>query len=515
MAKGKCIALLGTGSDVGKSFIVAGIGRALKNRGFDVAPYKAQNMSNNSYVTLDGLEMGRAQVVQAEACGLEPDVRMNPVLLKPAGDMCSQVVLQGRVLGSRSAREYYGQIDRLFDKVMESLESLQREHAVVVMEGAGSCGEVNLRDRDIVNFRPAHAVDAPVLLIADIDRGGVFGQIVGTLAVIPPEDRARVRGIIINRFRGDGSLFTDGVRWIEAETGLPVLGVLPFNREIAIDAEDGMTVETVVDPPAVKEPGKIHIACLLLPRISNHTDLAALQCTAGVSVHFLSRPRDLGLYDQVLLPGSKNVRADLDWLQTSGWTSRLERYVAGGGRLGGICGGYQMMGTVVRDPHGVEGEPGESRGLGLLPVETELTPEKTLERVRGIWATNGQPVAGYEIHMGHTRCSREADGFEPAVTQLRKRGESAYATDGLRSADGRLWGTYLHGLFDSGVFRQAFLDNLAPGVVLGGGSAFSSVRVAPGEDFDAFKQRQYDLLGQHIEAHLDMDRIVEISGLRA
>ncbi|MGE9293093.1 MAG: cobyric acid synthase, partial [Puniceicoccales bacterium] len=384
MAIGKCISLLGTGSDVGKSFIVAGIGRALKCRGYDVAPYKAQNMSNNSYVTLDGLEMGRAQVVQAEACGVEPSVHMNPVLLKPSGDARSQVVLHGQVLATQEARDYYRQTDLLFAKAMESLEVLRQAHEVVVMEGAGSCAEVNLADRDIVNFRPAHAVDAPVILIADIDRGGVFAQLMGTLAIISPADRARVQGIIINRFRGDIGLFEDGVRWIEEQSGLPVLGVLPFDRSIAIDSEDGMAVETVVDPPPVKEPGHVHIACLLLPRISNHTDLAALQCTEGVRVHFLSRPRDLGLYDHVILPGSKNVREDLDWLHASGWTARLKAYLDAGGRLGGLCGGYQMMGRTIRDPHGVEGTPGQSTGLGLLPIETELTPNKRLTRVEGI-----------------------------------------------------------------------------------------------------------------------------------
>jgi adenosylcobyric acid synthase len=508
MKKAKCLSLLGTGSDVGKSFVVAGICRALKARGYEVAPYKAQNMSNNSYVTLDGLEMGRAQVVQAEACKLEPEVDMNPVLLKPSGDSQSQVVLQGRVIGSRHARDYYKQTDGLFVKAMESLERLRDVYDVVVMEGAGSCAEVNLRSRDIVNFRPAHEVDAPVVLIADIDRGGVFAQIIGSLEVIPPEDRARVAGIIINRFRGDITLFEDGVNWIEQRTGLPVLGVLPFDREIAIDSEDGMAIETVVDPSGALPADTVNIAVLLFPRISNHTDLAALQCTPGVTLHFLSRPRSLQGYDQLILPGSKNVRADLDWLRSSGWESRIQAFQKGGGRIGGLCGGYQMMGQQIEDPAGVEGSVGVSEGLGLLPVSTVLSADKLLQRSRGVWTANGQPVYGYEIHMGRT--DLPDSGVAVAAIRDLDAGEGAAATrsEGIYLEDGQLWGTYLHGLFDSGVFRTAYLSSLRPDLTFAAEGVGNQLGAA--EDFDAYKQRQYDRLGQHIEANLNMEQLIAL-----
>lgn len=508
MKKAKCLSLLGTGSDVGKSFVVAGICRALKARGYKVAPYKAQNMSNNSYVTLDGLEMGRAQVVQAEACNLEPEVDMNPVLLKPSGDSQSQVVLQGRVIGSRHARDYYKQTDGLFVKAMESLERLRDAHDVVVMEGAGSCAEVNLRSRDIVNFRPAHAVDAPVVLIADIDRGGVFAQIVGSLEVIPPEDRQRVAGIIINRFRGDITLFEEGVKWIEQRTGLPVLGVLPFDREIAIDSEDGMAIETVVDPSGPLPADTVNIAVLLFPRISNHTDLAALQCTPGVTLHFLSRPRSLQGYDQLILPGSKNVRADLDWLRSSGWETRIREYQKNGGRIGGLCGGYQMMGQKIEDPEGVEGNVGVSAGLGLLPVSTVLSADKLLQRSRGIWAANGQPVFGYEIHMGRTELP-ESGVAGAAIHDLTSGNDpAAPRSEGIYFEDGQLWGTYLHGLFDSGAFRMAYLSGLRPDLEFAAEGEGNQLGAA--EDFDAYKQRQYDRLGQHIEANLNMEQLIAL-----
>jgi adenosylcobyric acid synthase len=511
MNKAKCLSLLGTGSDVGKSFVVAGICRALKARGYRVAPYKAQNMSNNSYVTLDGLEMGRAQVVQAEACNLEPEVDMNPVLLKPSGESQSQVVLQGRVIGSRHARDYYKQTDGLFIKAMESLERLRDAHDFVVMEGAGSCAEVNLRSRDIVNFRPAHEVDAPVVLIADIDRGGVFAQIVGSLEVISPEDRQRVKGIIINRFRGDRSLFEDGVKWIEQRTAIPVLGVLPFDREIAIDSEDGMAIETVVDPGGPLLQDAVNIAVLLFPRISNHTDLAALQCTPGVTLHFLSRPRSLQAYDQLILPGSKNVRADLDWLRRSGWESRIQDYQKNGGRIGGLCGGYQMMGQKIEDPEGVEGRAGVSEGLGLLPVSTVLSSDKLLQRSRGVWAANGAPVYGYEIHMGRTELP-DSDLAAAAIQDLTA-GDDFVATrsEGIYLDEGKLWGSYLHGLFDSGAFRLEYLSGLRPDLEFAAKGEDNQLGAA--EDFDAYKQRQYDRLGKHIEANINMEQLISLVDL--
>ncbi|MBC2602885.1 cobyric acid synthase [Puniceicoccus vermicola] len=509
MKHATCLSFLGTGSDVGKSFVVAGICRALKNRGFSVAPFKAQNMSNNSFVTLDGLEMGRAQVVQAEASGIEPEVDMNPVLLKPSGDCRSQVVLQGKVVGSRHAKDYYKQTDALFAKAMESLNRLRERHDVIVMEGAGSCSEVNLRSRDIVNFRPAHETDAPVILIADIDRGGVFAQIVGTLEVIPPEDRARIAGILINRFRGDISLFEDGVRWIEERTGLPVLGVISYNREILIDSEDGMDVQTQINPSGALDPDKINIATILFPRISNHTDLAALQCEPGVEVHFLTRPKSLVGYDLLILPGSKNVRSDLEWMRKNGWEERINAFAQSGGSIGGICGGYQMMGQSIQDPHGVEGSPGAESGLGLLPTETVLAPEKRLTRNHGTWIGNRRPVHGYEIHMGRTRSSSEE--LRPAIAWSAESATAEANSDGLSTPDGKIWGTYLHGLFDSGPFRQEFLSNLRPDWQPP--AQQNPLHLAPGEDFENFKARQYDRLGDHIEKCIDVEKLIAIGKL--
>lgn len=498
---GRAISFLGTGSDVGKSFVVAAACRALQKRGVRVAPFKAQNMSNNSFVTLEGLEMGRAQVVQAEAAGLEPHVDMNPVLLKPSADCTSQVVLHGKVLGQRHAREYFSSKESLFSPAMASLDRLLADYDAVVMEGAGSCSEVNLRDRDIVNFPAAHHANAPVVLVADIDRGGVFAQVVGTLEVIPPADKARISAILINRFRGDIRLFDDGVKWIEERTGLPVIGVLPFSRDIAIDSEDGMAVEAIIDPTGRVPTKDCTFAVPLLPRISNHTDMAALQCTPGFTVHYLSRPRDLSPYDYVILPGSKNVRADMTWLVDTGWDTAIHDFHANGGRIGGICGGYQMLGKWIDDPHGVEGRAGNCPGLGLLPIHTTLTTEKTLRRCTGTWTDGAVSVEGYEIHMGVSKIVDDAN-LQAALTGLQDQEGNVFAVqDGLRSLDGRVWGCYLHGLFDSGAFRTYLIQGLR-------GECDVDF-----EDFSEFKSKQYDLLGKHFERHIDVPRLLSLCGI--
>jgi adenosylcobyric acid synthase len=375
------------------------------------------------------------------------------------------------------------------------------------MEGAGSCAEVNLRSRDFVNFRMAHAAGAPVILVADIDRGGVFGQIIGTLAVIPEEDRRSVAGLIINRFRGDASLFDDGIAYLERETGLPVLGLVPFFYHIEIDSEDGLPLDTVVDPPRQPEPGKINVAVLRFPHISNFTDFAPLERDPQVTLHYLARPRPLQGYDLLLLPGSKNVRADTDWLRMLGWEPLIRGFRTDG-RIGGICGGYQMLGERILDPHGVEGDPGQTRGLGLLPVETTLHKQKQTCLSKGTWVANGEPVEGYEIHMGETRSLSDA---APAMTVTSREGSYADTaghdvppTDGVRSADGRIWGTYLHGLFDTPQFRCAFLTELKPG--------YAQCRRA-GEYVPTFREKQYDLLAEHFEQHLDMAQLMAIAGL--
>ncbi len=497
MSKAPCLAILGTASDVGKSVAVAALCRIFADMGIRVAPFKAQNMSNNSYVTLEGLEMGRAQIVQAEASRIEPTVDMNPVLLKPSGDTTSQVILHGRPVSSFKASEYYQQTEFLFNEALKSLERLRSLYDLVILEGAGSCGEVNLAHRDIVNFRMAHAAEAPVILTADISRGGVFAQLLGTLQVMSEEDRKRVAGFLINRFRGDLSLFDDGISYLEEQGQRPVLGVIPHYDHIDIDPEDSQVLDALTDPPSSPQPGRIAIAVIRFPRISNFTDFSPLERDPGVDLHYLTRPRSLESYDLVILPGSKNVRADREWLLRNGWDERLTAYAEEGGRIGGICGGYQILGRTIRDPKGVEGPAGETEGLGLLDVETTLSSDKELIRVSGTWEELGQPVEGYEIHMGRTRCPEDA----PVIRK--NDGKS----DGTRNPSGRIWGVYLHGLFDNPSFLCTFLKSLNPAYCPSGDSCTK-------ETSGAFKDRQYDLLAEHFRRHLDLDRLLEITGLK-
>ena len=499
-APARCMAVLGTGSDTGKSITVAALCRIFSDLGFRVAPFKAQNMSNNSYVTQEGGEMGRAQIVQAEAARIAPHVDMNPVLLKPSSNTGAQVVLQGKPLGNREAKDYFSDTDYLFAKALESLQRLRASHSLIIMEGAGSCAEVNLRARDFVNFRIAHAAAAPVILVADIDRGGVFAQVIGTLELIPEEDRERVAGIIINRFRGDPDLFKTGIEFIEDRTGLPVLGLIPYFRHIQIDSEDGVPLDAVIDPPAGPEPGKINIGVIRLPHISNFTDFNPFDRDAVVNLHYLARPRDMGGYDAIFLPGTKNGRADMEWLNQTGWTVILAKFVRDGGRLCGICGGYQMLGNVIRDPYGSEGAPGETRCLGFLNVDTTLHREKILSRSLGVWEQTGAAVEGYEIHMGVTK---RGPGVLPVIRVLSQNGEPVDGFDGAVSSDGRIWGAYFHGLFDMPGFRHAFLRAMR---------ADYRPRESDGDTgpISDFKDRQYNLLAEHFRAHLDMDRLLKI-----
>lgn len=491
--RSKAIAFLGTGSDVGKSIVVTAIGRIFKNRGYSVAPYKAQNMSNNSYVTLEGGEMGRAQVVQAEACGVEPHTDMNPVLLKPNTDIGAQVVLQGKAIGNALAADYFKDTSKIRKPAFQSLKNLKSMYDLVVIEGAGSCGEVNLRSRDFVNFETAHAADAPVILVADIDRGGVFAQLIGTLQVIPKADRKRVAGFIINKFRGDPSLFNDGIQYLEEQTGLPVLGLIPYYRHIEIDPEDGLPLETMVDPPELPSDGKINIACIRLPHISNFTDFNPLIRNPAVRFHYLSKPRNLENYDALMLPGTKNVRFDLQWLKDERWEQPIKMFR---GHLLGICGGYQMLGHSIQDPLGVEGEPGDSSGFGLLDIHTVLEQKKTLSRSVGALA-DGTRIDGYEIHMGRTTHGPDT---VPLINVQSRNRETMNETDGAVSIDRKIMGSYFHGLFDFPEFRNHFLQILKPD--------YEAEDVLAATDF---KQRQYDLLTDHFEKYLDMDRLSSIA----
>lgn len=425
----------GTTSDAGKSTVVAALCRLLKRRGISVAPFKPQNMALNSAVTRDGGEIGRAQALQAIAAGIEPHTDMNPVLLKPSSDTGAQVIIHGRVRADMNARDYHRYKPVAMGAVLESHARLLAQYDAVIVEGAGSPAEINLRDRDIANMGFAEAVDCPVVLVADIDRGGVFAHLVGTLSCLSPSERHRVIGFVINRFRGDIKLLEPGLEWLERETGKPVLAVLPYLHGLYLDAEDAVQATQA-------SKGTFRVVVPSLPRMSNHTDFDALRAHPDVDLRFVRQGEPIPGADLIVLPGSKNTRGDLDWLRAHGWPAEIARHLRYGGKVIGICGGFQMLGTAVGDPHGVEGAPGESTGLGLLEIRTELERDKTLSRVEGVCAfvADGETprVSGYEIHMG---VSHGAAMASPAFS-------IGGRTEGAVSADGQILGTYLHGLFD-------------------------------------------------------------------
>ena len=423
----------GTTSDAGKSTVVAALCRLLHRQGVRVVPFKPQNMALNSAVTIDGGEIGRAQALQALAAGLPPHTDMNPVLLKPSSDTGAQVIIHGKVRADMQARDYHQYKTVAMDAVLASYERLQRDYEAIIVEGAGSPAEVNLRDRDIANMGFAEAVDCPVILVADIDRGGVFAHFLGTLACLSASEQNRIVGFVINRFRGDVSLLTPGLTWLEEKTGKPVLAVLPYLHGLHLDAEDAIQSSQT-------NHGKFKVIVPVIPRISNHTDFDALRAHPDVDLQFIGLGERILGADLIILPGSKNTRADLTFLVEQGWQSAIEKHLRYGGKVIGICGGYQMLGQVVSDPHGVEGEPGDTAGLGLLDITTELTAEKRLEQVTGtcLFGQSQASVSGYEIHMGITYASNET------LPVFHIQG----ADEGARSPDDLILGTYLHGLFD-------------------------------------------------------------------
>ncbi|MDQ4629367.1 cobyric acid synthase [Janthinobacterium lividum] len=440
----------GTTSDAGKSTVVAALCRLLKRRGVTVAPFKPQNMALNSAVTSDGGEIGRAQALQALACGIAPHTDMNPVLLKPSSNTGAQVIIHGKVRAEMDARDYQQYKTIAMGAVLESYARLRQQYDAVVVEGAGSPAEVNLRARDIANMGFAEAVDCPVILVADIDRGGVFAHIIGTLACLSDSERARILGFVINRFRGDISLLTPGIEWLEQQTGKPVLAVLPYLQGLFLDAEDAVEAMQA-------ERGAFKVVVPQLPRISNHTDFDALRVHPDIDLQFVQHGQPIPAADLVILPGSKNTRGDLAWLQQQGWPAYLAKHLRYGGKVLGICGGFQMLGQSVCDPLGMEGAAGKSQALGLLDMVTELTSDKRLEQVRGRCAFAGAadaPVAGYEIHMG---VSHGAALAQPAFVIDGR-------PEGAASGDGQILGSYLHGMFDtpaacSALLRWAGLDS--------------------------------------------------------
>jgi adenosylcobyric acid synthase len=426
----------GTTSDAGKSTVVAALCRLLKREDVAVVPFKPQNMALNSAVTSDGGEIGRAQALQAQAAGLAPHTDMNPVLLKPSSDTGAQVIIHGQVRADMNARDYHQYKTAAMGAVLESHRRLLDGYEVVMVEGAGSPAEINLRERDIANMGFAEAVDCPVVLVADIDRGGVFAHFVGTLACLSESERARIIGFVINRFRGDISLLEPGLEWLEQQTGKPVLAVLPYLHGLYLDAEDAIQ-------PAQSGSGKFRIVVPVFPRISNHTDFDALRAHPEVDLRFIGPRQEIPPADLIILPGSKNTRGDLAWLAAQGWSEALRKHLRYGGKLIGICGGFQMLGRSVADPHGVEGAPGITPALGLLQLDTTLTTDKRLAQVSGHCAFADARVEGYEIHMG---VSDGAALVRPAFVIA---DGNQTRPEGAVSADDQILGTYLHGLFDT------------------------------------------------------------------
>ncbi len=491
MKKMKPIAVFGTGSDVGKSIVGAAICRSLADKGVHVAPFKAQNMSNNSGITPEGLEMGRAQIVQAEAAGIAPHVDMNPVLLKPTGEMGSQVVLNGEAFENNSAVEYHAKKDLYFKVACQAFDRLRERYEIVVMEGAGSCAEVNLMPSDIVNFRMAEYANADVILVADIHRGGVFAQLVGTLACLPPKYQEMIKGFIINRFRGDIELFRGGVDWIEEKTGKKVLGVLPWYHHFRIDAEDSVELEKCPATNRLVE-GVPAIAVIKLKHISNFTDFHALADTPGIQVVFVEQPRDLSKFQAVILPGSKNTRSDINWLRQSGWAEKIAAYEGAGGHILGVCGGFQILGQYVEDPQGLEDQPGTTPGLNLLTVGTVLKAPKTTTLSRFSW---GEAMGeGYEIHMGQT--SRLSG--DPLFEVISRNRRPCSDAEGAVSKKGNVAGTYMHGMFDYNDIKFKWLKSIGLNLDdTGGGDGLLR------------KNESYELLKVHFENHVAMEKIYD------
>ncbi|MDF2154494.1 cobyric acid synthase [Vibrio sp. CAU 1672] len=468
----------GTTSDAGKSVLVAGLCRVLARRGVKIAPFKPQNMALNSAVTKEGGEIGRAQAVQAQACFLKPSVDMNPVLIKPNSDTGAQIILQGKALTDMDAVGFHDYKKVAMSTVLDSFSRLTAAYDTVLVEGAGSPAEINLRENDIANMGFAEAADVPVIIIADIDRGGVFAHLYGTLALLSASEQARIQGFVINRFRGDISLLQSALDWLEEKTGKPVLGVLPYLHGLNLEAEDAITEQQVISDEV-----KLNVVVPILPRISNHTDFDALRLNPDINLRFVGQGEKLERADLIVLPGSKSVRADLEYLRRQGWDQDIQRHLRLGGRVLGICGGYQMLGKSISDPLGVEGQAGTSQGLGLLDVETVLTEYKRLTHTEASLCLHSKPVRvkGYEIHVGESKVR----GCQPLLLDGGSR-------EGAMSECGQVLGTYLHGLFD----EAQGLAHIAEWV---NGSQVKQ------QDFEQLKEQGIERIADAIEQHMNLD----------
>lgn len=486
----RCIMVQGTTSGAGKSLLCAGLCRLLRQDGLRVAPFKSQNMALNSFITDDGLEMGRAQVVQAEAAGMRADVRMNPILLKPQSDTGSQVIVGGEVRGVMSAREYFAYKHELIPEILAAYNALSAEVDVVVIEGAGSPAEINLKQQDIVNMGMAAMADAPVLLAGDIDRGGVFASLYGTVALLESEEKARIKGFLINKFRGDREILRPGLEMLQDLTGIPVAGVVPM-LDVDIEDEDSLAPR-LAGSSAV---GILDIVVVKLPRISNFTDFHVLEQVEGVGVRYVKKAAELRNPDLVVLPGSKNTMEDLAWLRQCGLEAAVKKLAAAGVPIIGICGGYQMLGARLCDPHGVE-SGGEMAGMALLPIETVFAPAKVRTRVTGTVTSltglfaplSGAAIEGYEIHMGHTQLAPEAAVFAALSPGGRQDG----------AVHGNIFGSYLHGIFDSRAFTDALLRLLLERKGLDGGALHAV-------DYRDYKEQQYNQLADALREGLDLE----------
>ena len=495
----KVIMIQGTMSNAGKSLITAGLCRIFHQDGYRVAPFKSQNMALNSFITEDGLEMGRAQVMQAEAAKIKPSVLMNPILLKPTNDTGSQVIVNGEVIGNMSAKDYFLYRKQLIPDIMKAYHKLEEDYDIIVIEGAGSPAEINLKTDDIVNMGMAKLAKAPVLIVGDIDRGGVFAQLLGTMMLLEEDEKSMVKGLIINKFRGDKSILDPGVAMLEERAGLPVVGVTPY-MNIDVEDEDSLTERFAVK----KEIGFIDIAVIRLPRISNFTDFNRLEHLEGVSLRYVQKPSELKVPDMIILPGTKNTMKDLLWLRQNGLEASIKKAADSGKVIFGICGGYQMLGETICDTYGVE-EGGTIKGMGLLPIDTVFQDTKTRTRVSGCFGKlegelkelSGLELKGYEIHMGTSTLSEELlplAFIRDEVTKTKK-------YDGACST--HVYGTYIHGIFDSEQVVKQLINSLANKK----GMRMDQITLT---DYNKYKEIQYDILADTLRQHLDIKKVYEI-----